>query len=265
MGPDLGIQSGTILQASLGCGLCLKMAATVCSTSGSRCTHSAEFWSIRIAASWVMDTPTFFYTDYCFGFSICPSSKTIGWDVRATSSGIGSGVGRWDGMDRSFPIDLRGALEVRLRRSPGMPGRAMVLSYSWDDEDLLFYLLLLHRKPELAPWLLFSPLALGHLKLAYGWWREPIPFLGDSLWVCKIGLGVSSESTYSLKEGLWCFAQGCLWRSLRMKTWSHSYRCAELLLVVWPKGLVLKSYRVVSNVIYIFCSLFSLYGNDIPL
>jgi hypothetical protein len=43
MGPDPGIQSGTVLLASLGCGLCLKTAATVCSPSGSRCTHSAEF------------------------------------------------------------------------------------------------------------------------------------------------------------------------------------------------------------------------------
>jgi hypothetical protein len=112
--------------------------------------------------------------------------------VRATCSGIGYDVGRWYGKDRSFPIDSRGALEVRLRRSPRMPGRAVVLWYSWDDGGLLLYLLLLlqHRKPECAPWLLFSPFAIGHLKLAYGWWREPIPFLGDSLWVCKIGFGV---------------------------------------------------------------------------
>jgi hypothetical protein len=112
--------------------------------------------------------------------------------------------------------------------SPGMPARAVVLWHSWDDGDLLFYLLLLlHKKPELAPWLLFTPLALGHLKLAYRWWREPIPFIGDSLWVCRIGLGVSSESTDSMKEGLRCFAQGCLWRRSRMKTWSPSYRCAR--------------------------------------
>jgi hypothetical protein len=85
MGPDPGIQSGTVLLVSLGCGLCLKTVATVCSSSGSRCTHSAEFWSIRIAASSVMDTPMFCYTDQYFGISTSPSSKTIGWDVRATS------------------------------------------------------------------------------------------------------------------------------------------------------------------------------------
>jgi hypothetical protein len=43
MGLDSGIQSGTVQLVSLGCGLCLKIVATVSSTSGSRCTHSAEF------------------------------------------------------------------------------------------------------------------------------------------------------------------------------------------------------------------------------
>jgi hypothetical protein len=147
--------------------------------------------------------------------------------VRATFSG------RWDGKDRSFPIDSRGFLEERLRQCPGMPGRAVVLWYSWDDGDLLFYLrLLLHRKPELAPWLLFIPLALGHLKLAYGWWHEPIRLHGNSLWVCKNWLEVGSESMDFVKEGLRCFAQGCLWRGSWMKTWSPSYRCARFLLVV---------------------------------
>jgi hypothetical protein len=43
IGPNMGIQSGTILLASLGCELCLKTAPTVCSGSWSMCTHFAEF------------------------------------------------------------------------------------------------------------------------------------------------------------------------------------------------------------------------------
>jgi hypothetical protein len=112
-------------------------------------------------------------------------------------------------------------------------------------------LLLLHRKPEIAPWLLCSPLTLGHSKLAYGWWREPVPFLGDSLWVCRIRLGVSSESTDSMKEGLRCFAQGCLWRRSRMKTWDPSYRCAGFSSCRLAQGACTKIVcRVVSDVIY---------------
>jgi hypothetical protein len=61
-----------------------------------------------------------------------------------------------------------------------------------------------------------------------------------------------------MKEGLCCFAQGCLGRRSRMKTWSPSYSYTGFLLVVYPKGLVPKIvYQVVSDVKYfIFYSVF---------
>lgn len=61
---------------------------------------------------------------------------------------------------------------------------------------------------------------------------KPIPFLRNSLWVCRIGLGAKVHFRRIHEGRVRCYAQGWLWWRSRMKPWSLSYRCVEFLLGV---------------------------------
>jgi hypothetical protein len=121
------------------------------------------------------------------------------------------------------------------RRVPRLPGVPSCFWEIWVWWDMEIYSLCIAAALENLSLLLvyyFIPLVIGYLKLAYRWWREPIPFLGDNLWVCWIRLGAKVYSWRNPWGGLPCFAQGCLWWRSRMKTWSPSYRYAGFLLIV---------------------------------
>jgi hypothetical protein len=95
---------------------------------------------------------------------------------------------------------------------------------------LVVTLLLLHRKLELPPFLFFSPLEARPLKAAYSWWRGPIPFLGDRLWVCRVRVQVRQQCRWmvrlrdvSLRSRMPVARRIKRWRPF----WEASYRCVE--------------------------------------
>jgi hypothetical protein len=75
------------------------------------------------------------------------------------------------------------------------------------DGLLSTYMLLLLRKPELSLLYIFLSPRSWPLKAAYRWWREPIPFLGDSWWVCRFLTWSEGSIQKNSRRGCCCFAQ----------------------------------------------------------
>jgi hypothetical protein len=119
------------------------------------------------------------------------------------------------------------------RRGPGVPGGSELCLRDWSGtymEMISVYALLLHRKPELLPCLFSYPLEDMPLKAAYSRWREPIPLLGDKLWVCRVRVWLRQQRWWmiqlrdaSLRSRMPVGVKNRRWRPF----WDASYRCVE--------------------------------------
>jgi hypothetical protein len=137
--------------------------------------------------------------------------------------------GSWDvrrGSPRIDLVVLEGVCD-RESRMPGEPESGMkgdVYSY--------MYICCMHRKTPALPLELCYIRSVDHKKLACRWWREPIPFLGDSLVRCRIRSGVRPQRrrVVRLRPEL---RSSRLWRRFPKMTNGRrpSYRFAPSLLV----------------------------------
>jgi hypothetical protein len=120
------------------------------------------------------------------------------------------------------------------RQGPGVPGGSELCLREWFGTYMemisIYTFLLLHRKPELLPCLFSYPLEVRPLKAAYIWWREPIPLLGDRLWVCRVRVWLQQQHRWmvwlrdaSLRSRMRVGVKNKRWRHF----WDASYHSVE--------------------------------------
>jgi hypothetical protein len=142
---------------------------------GYRCTRSAEFRSIRIAASRSWTNLEDMFVPHVLGFLPPPVVESV----------VSCGCSRLEESGSLYLVDPIAIIEVRgeevlastldgdrmWRRGLGVPGGSGLCLRDWFGTYMemisVHALLLLHRKPELLPCLFSYPLEDRPLKAAY--------------------------------------------------------------------------------------------------